>query len=302
MLTFSIFKSADRLAHTHIPPLSYTSNNMDYLASIGRMTPPPREEDGPAPLFYSPEGSGNVPPTCPPPQPSQYWSGFGNGFIIAGLLFFSVGLVCGGYLIGCLFKNVVKPCWQARRPLFPPKRRVTVVEDAGVSGGEGGGCPAVTATELGRVWGDAQIPDPAIAAATAALKRAVAAAPGRAQRVTAEVPPKRAPPPIPPRPITQVALSQVWGDDVPSRARSADDAVGPVAVENDEMKNDCEEGAGEKNESPDTIENVKAKIQDKKEEVAQQEVGEVAASPLMVKKLVDDEGEGDESFLTALQE
>jgi hypothetical protein len=92
------------------------------------------------------------------------------------------------------------------------------------------------------------------------------------------------------------------GDDVPSRARSADVAVGPVTVENDEMKNDCEEGAGEKNESPDTIENVKAKIQDKKEEVAQQEVGEVAASPLMVKKLVDDEGEGDESFLTALQE
>jgi hypothetical protein len=121
MLTFSIFKSADRLAHTHIPPLPYTSNNMDYLASIGRMTPPPREEDGPAPLFYSPEGSGNVPPTCPPPQPSQYWSGFGNGFIIAGLLFFSVGLVCGGYLIGCLFKNVVKPCWQARRPFFPPR-------------------------------------------------------------------------------------------------------------------------------------------------------------------------------------
>jgi hypothetical protein len=306
MSTFSIFKSADRRAHTHIHLLLHKSNKMDYLASISKMTPPPREEHGPA-LFYSSEGSGKVPPTCPPPPPSQYWSGFGNGFIIAGLLFFSVGLVCGGYLISCLFKTVVKPCWQARRPLFQ-KRRVTVVEDAGVSGGEGGGCPsgpAVTATELGRVWGDEVNPDPAMAAATAALKRAVAATPGRAVRMVEKPPVKRAPPPppIPPRPFTQAALSQVWGDDVmPSRARSADDAVGRLAVENDEMKNDCEEGAGEKNESPDTIENVKAKIQDKKEEVAQQEVGEAAASPLMVKKLIDDEGEGDESFLTALQD
>jgi hypothetical protein len=123
MLTFSIFKSADRRAHTHIHSLLHTSNKMDYLASIRRMTPPPREEDGPA-LFYSPEGSGKVPPTCPPPQPSQYWSGFGSGFIMAGLLFFIVGMLCGGYLISCLFKNVVKPCWRPGRPLFP-KRRVT---------------------------------------------------------------------------------------------------------------------------------------------------------------------------------
>jgi hypothetical protein len=83
----------------------------------------------------------------------------------------------------------------------------------------------VTATELSRVWGDNVMPDPAIAAATAALKRAVAATPGRAQRVVAE-PPKRAPPNPPPRPITQAELSNVWGDDVvPSRAWRADDAV-----------------------------------------------------------------------------
>jgi hypothetical protein len=81
LLTFSIFKSADRLAHTHIhTSLLHTSNKMDYLASIRRMTPPPREEDGPA-LFYSRRARARSPLLAPLLNPLNIGAGLAMGLL-----------------------------------------------------------------------------------------------------------------------------------------------------------------------------------------------------------------------------